>query len=54
MKFFFSKILQAEGLQLYQKYIPLPVFSKIFLQICSIYKAFLEILQTYSSQKTLK
>ena len=29
----FSTILQAEGLQLYQKYAPLQVFSKIFAQI---------------------
>ena len=30
----FSTNLQAEGLQLYQKYAPLQVFSKIFAQIC--------------------
>ena len=35
MEFIFSTILQAEGLQLYQKYAPLQVFSKIFAQICS-------------------
>ena len=31
----FSKILLAEGLQLYQNYAPLQVFSKIFAPICS-------------------
>ena len=35
MEFIFSTKLQVEGLQLYQKYAPLQVFSEIFAQICS-------------------
>ena len=52
MELIFSTKLQVKDLQLYQKYAPLQVFSKIFAQICSFYKEFLKILQTSVFQKS--
>ena len=49
MEFLFSARLKGEGLQLYQKYAPLQLFSKIFLRFVATYNAFLDILGTFIS-----
>ena len=45
-------MLQAEGMQLYQKYAPLQVLSKVLLRSVDIYNEFLDILETFVSQNT--
>ena len=45
-------MLQAEGMQLYQKYALLQVLSKVFLRFVDIYDEFLDILETFVSQNT--
>ena len=49
MELLFSTSLPAEGLQLYQKYAPLQVFSKVLLRFATIYDKFLDILETFIS-----
>ena len=45
-------MLQAEGMQLYPKYAPLQVLSKVLLRFVDIYNEFLDILETFVSQNT--
>ena len=45
-------MLQAEGMQLHQKYAPLQVLSKVLLRFVDIYNEFLDILETFVSQNT--
>ena len=47
MKFTFSTKLQTDGLQLYQKYAPLQLFSKVFAAF-----EFFNSFQSSISQKT--
>ena len=49
MEFLFSTRLQAEGLQLYQKYTLLQVFSKVLLRFVAIYDELFDISGTFIS-----
>ena len=54
MELIFSTKLQVQGLQLYQKMLLYKYFPKFLLRFVVFYKDFLEILQTYVSQKTFQ